>query len=66
MQIPFENEGDETLDTHPGDLVFTLRQKPHFQFKRIGVKDLEMRCPAAEKLQVKHKYLALICCVFVF
>eukprot|EP00210_Caulerpa_lentillifera_P005867 g5611.t1 len=51
-QITFENEGEETVDTHPGDLVFTLRQKPDLHFKCIGVKDLELRCPAAEKYQV--------------
>lgn len=32
-----EGEGDETLDTLPGDLVFVLQQKPHARFRRSGV-----------------------------
>lgn len=32
-----EEEGDESLDTLPGDLVFVLQQKPHARFRRSGV-----------------------------
>ncbi len=32
-----EGEGDETVDTLPGDLVFVLQQKPHPQLKRSGI-----------------------------
>lgn len=38
----FESEGDETVDTLPGDLVFVLRTKPHSKFKRAGIKNLEI------------------------
>lgn len=40
--IVFEDEGEESVDTHAGDLVFTLRSKPHPLFKRRGEKDLEV------------------------
>ena len=40
--IVFEDEGEESVDTHPGDLVFTLRSKPHAMFRRSGDKDLEV------------------------
>ena len=32
-----EGEGDETLDSLPGDLVFVLQQKPHARFRRSGM-----------------------------
>lgn len=35
-RITFEGEGEEAVDTQPGDLVFVLRQKPHPVFKRAG------------------------------
>ena len=38
----FESEGDETVDSLPGDLVFVLRTKPHPKFKRSGKKNLEL------------------------
>jgi curved DNA-binding protein CbpA len=41
-KIVFPDEGDETVDTHPGDLIFTLRAKPHPVFRRKGEKDLEI------------------------
>ncbi|GMH42097.1 hypothetical protein BSKO_10016 [Bryopsis sp. KO-2023] len=47
MKMVFEGEGDEHVDTHPGDLVFTLKQKPHRSFKKMGKKNLEMRARAA-------------------
>ena len=37
-----EGEGEESVDTHPGDLVFTLRAKVHPLFRRKGDKDLEV------------------------
>jgi len=41
-KLTFSDEGDETVDTHPGDLIFTLRAKPHPVFRRRGEKDLEI------------------------
>lgn len=41
-RITFSDDGDETVDTHPGDLIFTLRAKPHPVFRRKGEKDLEV------------------------
>jgi DnaJ-class molecular chaperone len=41
-RIFFEAEGEETVDTHPGDLIFTLTAKPHPTFRRKGDKDLEL------------------------
>ncbi|KAH7615630.1 hypothetical protein Ndes2526B_g09623 [Nannochloris sp. 'desiccata'] len=41
-KLTFSDEGDETVDTHPGDLIFTLRAKPHPVFRRKGEKDLEI------------------------
>jgi DnaJ-class molecular chaperone len=41
-KLTFPDEGDETVDTHPGDLIFTLRSKPHPVFRRKGEKDLEI------------------------
>ncbi len=32
----FEEEGEETVDTQPGDLVLLLRQKPHPVYRRAG------------------------------
>lgn len=32
-----EGQGDETLDTLAGDLVFVLQQKPHARLQRSGV-----------------------------
>ena len=32
-----EGEGDETVDTLPGDLVFMLQQKPHARLRRSGM-----------------------------
>lgn len=40
--LVFEDEGEESVDTHPGDLVFILRSKPHPVFKRKGEKDIEI------------------------
>jgi DnaJ-class molecular chaperone len=34
--IVFEDEGDETVEHLPGDVVFVLKQKPHKDFKRAG------------------------------
>ena len=41
-RITFSDEGDETVDTHPGDLIFTLQAKSHPIFRRKGDKDLEV------------------------
>ena len=41
-KIIFENEGEETVDTHPGDLVFILRAKSHRNIRRRGNNDLEV------------------------
>jgi curved DNA-binding protein len=41
-KLTFSDEGNETTDTHPGDLIFTLRAKPHPVFRRKGEKDLEI------------------------
>jgi DnaJ-class molecular chaperone len=38
----FDDEGNESVDTHAGDLIFTLAVRPHPLFKRKGEKDLEM------------------------
>ena len=32
-----EGEGDEAVDTLPGDLVFVLQQKPHAKLRRSGL-----------------------------
>lgn len=40
--LVYEDEGEESVDTHAGDLVFTLYSKPHPVFKRVGDKDLEV------------------------
>ena len=40
--LVFEEEGNETVDTHAGDLVVTLRCKAHPVFRRSGDKDLEV------------------------
>ena len=34
-----EGEGDESVDTLPGDLVLVLQQKPHARFRRSGMFD---------------------------
>eukprot|EP00887_Chlorella_sp_A99_P003997 scaffold11.g3997.t1 len=39
-RLVFEGEGEEAVDTTPGDLVVTLRAKPHAAFRRSGAKDL--------------------------
>ena len=44
--LDFENEGNEFVDTLPGDASFTIRSRPHAYFKRRGVKDLEVRLTA--------------------
>lgn len=41
-KLVFEGEGNETVDTHPGDLIFTLAVKSNSHLKRRGDKDLEM------------------------
>lgn len=41
-RLVFDGDGDETVDTHAGDLIFTLRAKPHPVFRRRGDKDLEV------------------------
>ncbi|PRW60794.1 subfamily B member 4 [Chlorella sorokiniana] len=41
-RLVFEEEGEETVDTQPGDLILLLRQKPHPLYHRVGAKDLEM------------------------
>lgn len=46
-RITFDGEGEETADTHAGDLVFTLRAKPHPVFRRRQDKDLEVYAGAA-------------------
>lgn len=38
----FEDEGEETVDTHAGDLVFTLQVMPHGLYKRHGERGLEV------------------------
>lgn len=35
-RLVFEEEGEETVDTQPGDLVLLLRQKPHPLYRRTG------------------------------
>lgn len=37
-----EDEGEETVDTHAGDLVFTLQVMPHGVYKRHGERGLEV------------------------
>ena len=34
--IVMEREGEQVPDLARGDLIFTLRQKPHKTFKRVG------------------------------
>lgn len=34
--ILFEREGEQVPDMQRGDLVFTIKQKPHDKFKRVG------------------------------
>lgn len=34
--ILFEKEGEQVPDLARGDLVFTIKQKPHNRFKRVG------------------------------
>jgi hypothetical protein len=41
-KLVFEGEGNETVDTYPGDLIFTLAVKSNSHLKRRGDKDLEM------------------------
>ncbi|GAB4822442.1 hypothetical protein N2152v2_009488 [Parachlorella kessleri] len=41
-RLTFEGEGEEAVDTQPGDLHFVLRQKPHPVFKRSGRANLEL------------------------
>lgn len=48
-RIVFENEGEETVDTHPGDLIVTLRAKPDRNLKRRGTKDLEVFAAAVPR-----------------
>ena len=43
-----EGEGDETVDTLPGDLVFMLQQKPHARLRRSG---MEPCCSKGHVLQ---------------
>ncbi len=50
----FEGEGEETADTHAGDLVVVLRQKPHPAFRRTGRKGLEVFAGAAAPGAVVH------------
>lgn len=70
--LVFEGEGSETVDTHPGDLNFILRSKPHPLFKKKGTKDLELfsRMPHINKGDVyalvefktiKGQSLAIVC-----
>jgi DnaJ-class molecular chaperone len=40
--LKYDEEGDETVDTHAGDLVFRLAVQPHSIFRRRGERDLEM------------------------
>ena len=40
--IRFEDEGEETVDTHAGDLVFTLVVLPHGLYRRHGERGLEV------------------------
>lgn len=51
-RLVFESEGNETVDTHPGDLIFTLRAKPHPSLRRKGAKDLETFAAAASSCDV--------------
>jgi DnaJ-class molecular chaperone len=71
-RLVFEGEGAETVDTHPGDLIFILRTKPHPLFKKKGTKDLELfsRVPHINKGDVyalvefetiKGQNLAVVC-----
>lgn len=40
--LVYEDEGEESVDTHPGDLIFILRSKAHPVFRRKGEKDIEI------------------------
>lgn len=50
----FEEEGNESVDTHAGDLVFTLAVKPHPIFKRRGDKDLEVFVQTEDPSGILH------------
>lgn len=52
-KLVFEEEGEESVDTHPGDLIFILKAKPHPVFKRSGPKDLEVFAAAVSQGSVK-------------
>ena len=41
-KVVFDDEGEETPDTHPGDAIFILRATPHPVFRRRGDKDIEV------------------------
>ena len=45
-----EGEGDEAVDTLPGDLVFVLQQKPHAKLRRSG-------------LQLRNRHAAELVCL---
>ena len=40
--LRFEDEGEETVDTHAGDLVFTVVVKAHPVWRRVGERGLEL------------------------
>lgn len=42
-RIEFEGESDQSPDYQAGDVVFTLRQRPHVVFTRQGELDLAMK-----------------------
>ncbi|GHP09823.1 hypothetical protein PPROV_000855800 [Pycnococcus provasolii] len=44
--LDFPGEGNEYVDTLPGDASFTLRSARHAYFKRRGTRDLEVRLTA--------------------
>ena len=46
-RLTFSEEGDETVDTHPGDIIFTLRAKPHPVFRRRQGEDKNLEMFAA-------------------
>mmetsp|Transcript_48816 Transcript_48816/g.93364 ORF Transcript_48816/g.93364 Transcript_48816/m.93364 type:complete len:559 (+) Transcript_48816:122-1798(+) len=49
MKITFEDEGDETTEYLPGDVIFVMKQKQQKEFKRSGPKDLVHIGPPIER-----------------
>ena len=58
-----EGEGDETVDTQAGDLVFVLQQKRHACFRRSGVHPRWLTFTPALQLLIALTLFGTICCM---